>query len=109
MGWSLDADPDSYSYWHSSQVGRGFNFVGYESAVVDQALEDGRTKCSRGQRQEAYRRVNAQLNQDQPYNFGVASKTVLAYASSIRGVDQGPWPNRDSGVLWNVETWSVAG
>lgn len=109
LGWSLDTDPDPYAFWHSSQIGSGaFNFVGYKNAVVDQALDDGRSRCSVNERKDAYRRVNTQLNEDQPYNFGVASKTILVYTRSIQGVDQGPWPNRDTGVLWNIEKWAIA-
>ncbi len=109
LGWSLNPDPDPYAFWHSSQIGSGgFNFVGYKNAAVDQALDDGRSRCGVNERKDAYRRVNTQLNEDQPYNFGVASKTILAYARSIQGVDQGPWPNRDTGVLWNIEKWAIA-
>src|SRR5207247_3535242 len=56
IGWSLGADPDPYSIWHSSQQGKGqFNNVGYVNATVDQALIDNRNgpDCSQTARKAA--------------------------------------------------------
>lgn len=41
---SLGADPDSYAYWHSSQVGSsGTNLSNYESELVDETLSSARS------------------------------------------------------------------
>ena len=45
FGIELGADPDPFVYWHSSQSGvNGFNLSELEDAVIDEALESGRTR-----------------------------------------------------------------
>jgi peptide/nickel transport system substrate-binding protein len=108
LGWTGATDPDPYSIWHSSQTGPGGNnFVGYKNDTVDKALEDGRTKCSRDERRAAYKVFNTQLNEDQPYNFGVSNNGLIAVNKRIQGVDTGPFPRTDEGLLWNVEKWWI--
>ena len=106
LGWSLGADPDPYSIWHSSQQGKGqFNNVGFVSAAVDQALIDNRNgpDCSQTARKAALKKVDQHLNQDAPYTF-LYSADVLFFANKqLQGVD----PNT-FGVMtqqWNVEKW----
>ncbi len=108
IGWSLSTDPDAYNTWHSTQVGTGkFNLVSYQNPALDKALEQGRTSCGTEQRKSAYQTMNKILNEEQPYNFGLAPKTVLAVNRRIAGVDAGPWSNREEGVLWNLDRWSI--
>lgn len=47
-GWEASgADPDVYSYWHSSQaVTGGLNFAGWRNAAADKALEAARSTAS---------------------------------------------------------------
>jgi peptide/nickel transport system substrate-binding protein len=109
LGWSMGPDPDAYGTWHSSQIKAGLNQTGYQNATVDQAVEAGRTSCGPDQRTEAYRAFNRQLNQDQPYNFGFAAKTLLFVNKKFQGVAPGPFPNVQNSYLWNIEQWSVRG
>jgi peptide/nickel transport system substrate-binding protein len=109
LGWSMGPDPDAYGTWHSSQIKTGLNQTGYQNATVDQAVEAGRTSCGPDQRTEAYRAFNRQLNQDQPYNFGFAAKTLLFVNKKFQGVNPGPFPNVQNSYLWNIEQWSVRG
>jgi peptide/nickel transport system substrate-binding protein len=105
IGWSLGAEPDAYSIWYSSQVpAPGNNTTGYRNAVVDKALDDGRTKCSRDERKAAYKVLNQQLNEDQPYNFGYSNNTLLFVNKRLQGLDPGPFRRQS---LWNVDKWSV--
>ncbi|HEX9269415.1 MAG TPA: ABC transporter substrate-binding protein, partial [Candidatus Limnocylindria bacterium] len=56
LGWSLGADPNPYSIWHSSQTGKGqFNNVFYTNPEVDKALETNREgpDCSKEARKKA--------------------------------------------------------
>jgi peptide/nickel transport system substrate-binding protein len=105
LGWSLGADPDAYSIWHSSQVKRpAFNYVHYKSDVVDKALEDGRTKCALADRKAAYKAFNKQLNEDQPYNFGFSENTLLVANKRLQGLEPGPFRRLS---LWNIEKWWI--
>jgi peptide/nickel transport system substrate-binding protein len=106
LGWSLGADPDPYSIWHSSQQGKGqFNNVGYVNPTVDQALTDNRNgpDCSQTARKAALKKVDQNLNQDAPYTF-LYSADVLFFANKqVEGVDPNTY-----GVMtqqWNVEKW----
>ncbi len=108
LGWSLTPDPDSYEIWHSSQIQfPGANRTGYRSEVVDRALEDGRTHCGQSDRATAYKTVDKQLNEDQPYNFGFAQNTLTFSNKKVQGVEPGSFPNYYNGYLWNVEKWWV--
>jgi peptide/nickel transport system substrate-binding protein len=105
LGWSLGSDPDACTNWHSSQIpAPGFNTVGYKSDVVDKALVDGRTKCSREERKTAYNAFNKQLNEDQPYNFGYSGNTLLFANKRLQGLEPGPFRRLS---LWNIEKWWV--
>ena len=105
IGWSLGADPDGYSIWHSSQIpAPGFNSVGYKSGVVDQALVDGRTRCDTADRNAAYKTFNQQLNEDQPYNFGYAVNTLLFANKRVQGLEPGPFRRLS---LWTVDKWWI--
>jgi peptide/nickel transport system substrate-binding protein len=103
IGWSLGADPDPYSIWHSSQQGKGqFNNVGYTSAAVDQALIDNRNgpDCSQASRKKALHTVDQNLNQDAPYTFLYAAD-VLTFANKQL---QNFVPDTYS-ASWNIEKW----
>ena len=69
LGWSLSLDPDIYEIWHSSQVKKGFNFVGYVNPKVDRLIEEGRTEYDRATRVRIYREIHRLINEDQPYTF----------------------------------------
>lgn len=91
IGWSLGADPDAYSIWHSSQIKGGFDFVGYKSDAIDKALEDGRTMCQRDQRKAAYKTFDKELNENQPYNFGFSQNSLIFVNKKFQGVAPGPF------------------
>jgi peptide/nickel transport system substrate-binding protein len=103
IGWSLGADPDPYSIWHSSQSGKDqFNDVFYANPTVDKALVDNRNgpDCSQAARRKALHTVDVQLNQDVPYTF-LFTRDALRYADKkLQGFD----PNTYA-YLWNVEKW----
>ena len=107
LGWAQGVDPDAYGVWHSSQIKSGLNQVGYQSEVVDRAVETGRTACGQDERLAAYKALNTQLSQDQPYNFGFAANTLLFVNKKFQGVAPGPFPNVQNSYLWNVEQWWV--
>jgi peptide/nickel transport system substrate-binding protein len=103
IGWSLGADPDPYSIWHSSQQGKGqFNNVGYSNAAVDKALIDARNgpDCTQAARKTALHVVDQNLNQDAPYTFLYAAD-ILTFANKQL---QNFVPDTYS-ASWNIEKW----
>jgi peptide/nickel transport system substrate-binding protein len=103
MTWGqIGPDPDAVWYWHSSQMLTGGNRLGYQNAVVDQAIETGRTQCSPQVRKAAYHQMDVQLNDDQPVSFGFVSETLLAFSSQLREVEPAAYSFM---AQWNVEQW----
>jgi len=104
----LGADPgNGYSNWHSSQIKNGLNIVGYRNDVVDSALEDSRTHCGTTERKAAFQKMNRQLNEDQPFNFGWGNHSVIYSNKRLQGLDPGGFPNPPRGLVWNIEKWRM--
>jgi peptide/nickel transport system substrate-binding protein len=103
IGWSLGADPDPYSIWHSSQTGKDqFNDVFYSNPKVDQALLDNRNgpDCSQDARKKALHTIDQQLNNDVPYTF-LFTRDSLTYADKkLQNFDPSTYS-----TTWNVEKW----
>ena len=108
IGWSLSADPDPFTIWHSSNVASptkaGNNFVGYSNPEVDKLIEAGRNgpDCSQAARQKNYQALNKILNEDQPYMFGYTPKEILVADAKIQGIDPGTF---NLNGQWNIEKW----
>lgn len=69
LGWGLGLDPDCYEIWHSSQIPKGFNFVGYKDERADRLIEEGRTEFDHQKRKKIYQELSARIYEDQPYTF----------------------------------------
>jgi peptide/nickel transport system substrate-binding protein len=110
IGWSLGADPDPFTIWHSSNVASptkaGNNFVGYANPQVDKLIEQGRNgpDCSQAARQKVYQEMNKILNDDQPYMFGYSPKEIMVADGKIQGIDPGTF-NLEG--LWNIDKWWI--
>ena len=103
LGWSLGADPNPYSIWHSSQTGKDqFNNIFYSNPVVDKALTDNREgpDCSKAARRAANHTVDQNLNQDGPYTF-LFSADTLGYSQKTLQNFQAFTFSRE----WNIEQW----
>ncbi|MDG1950787.1 MAG: peptide ABC transporter substrate-binding protein [bacterium] len=82
----LEANPDPYLFWHSSQGnGVGLNIVNYENDDVDTLLEDAQTQTDIEARATAYKQAQELIAEDLPaiflyqprYNYAVASKITM--------------------------------
>jgi peptide/nickel transport system substrate-binding protein len=82
----LEANPDPYLFWHSSQGdGIGLNIVNYENDDVDTLLEDAQTETDIEARATAYKQAQELIAEDLPavflyqprYNYAVASKIIM--------------------------------
>jgi len=103
LGWSLSPEPDQYSIWHSSQTGtRQFNFVGYNNAKVDEALEKARQTFDTSKRKAWYNIMQEQIHQDVPIVFLYADYALPAIHKRIQGIKPAP-----AGISYNSEKWFI--
>ncbi|MEK9657853.1 MAG: peptide-binding protein [bacterium] len=99
LGWSLGLDPDGHSLWHSSQYPKGFNFVAYNNAKVDKALQKGRLTMNTQHRKTIYKQVYHEIAKDLPYIF-------LYYPESLTGIQdrvKGLSPAGPAGLMNPIE------
>lgn len=64
----LPADPDQYTLWHSTQIGKG-NITNFNDVKIDKLLEDGRTTNDEAKRKEYYFEFQRFLVEDAPAAF----------------------------------------
>lgn len=77
----LDADPDVYAYWHSSQATfQGLNFSNYSNPIIDDALTSARSRLEPALRNAKYLTFIKQWLADVPA-IGLYQSTIL-YATS---------------------------
>lgn len=112
MGYGTPYDPDfvSYKLFGSRFAGEGyFNPGYYTSAVVDRALEDGRTEADPERRKAAYSLFQQQLAADVPWLFLTYLQHTYVLRSSIEGVTPRVEPHEHglvNSVWWNIESWT---
>ncbi|HEY7168891.1 MAG TPA: peptide-binding protein [Candidatus Binatia bacterium] len=92
MAWAMPAsEPDEYQVWHSSQAAnKGSNHISYKNARVDQILEQYRREFDEKKRIALYREFQEILNDEQPYTFMFARKTVTAVQRRVHGIQVYP-------------------
>jgi len=103
LGWSLSPDPDQYTIWHSSQTGpRQFNFLSYNNANVDAALDAARRTFDRVQRKVHYDRMQEEIYNDVPMVFLFAPYSLPVMHKRFHGIMPEP-----AGIGYNSEKWYV--
>lgn len=80
----LEADPDPYPFWHSTQSkGSGLNVVGYQNSEVDTLLSEARATLDESLRAEKYKAFQAQLAKDVPAVYLYQSTYSYALSKKI--------------------------
>lgn len=103
LGWSLSPDPDQYSIWHSSQTGpREFNFLTYNNAKVDAALDTARRTFDREKRKQQYDIMQEEIFKDVPMVFLYAPYSLPVMHKRFHGIKPAP-----AGIGYNSEHWYV--
>lgn len=106
-GVNLGADPDVYSFWHSSQVkDPGVNLSGYSSATADAALEAGRIKNDPLVRLGKYDSFLKAWNADAPAAVLYQTSYVYGTRDEVAGISA----HRlvvPSDRFYGVERWTV--
>lgn len=87
LGWSMGVESDPYQIWHSSQVGKGSNFVGFENKRADELIEQARKEFDRDKRIELYREFAHIVHEQQPYTFLFCRKSTLAVHDRFKNVN----------------------
>lgn len=103
LGWSLSPDPDQYTIWHSSQTGpRQFNFLSYNNARVDAALDAARSTFDRNKRKAHYDSMQKEIFNDVPMVFLFAPYSLPVIHKRFHGIKPEP-----AGIGYNSEKWYV--
>lgn len=91
LAWDLDADPDVYALFHSTQTPpRGQNFVFYANPEADRLMEAARRELDQSKRTEIYHQLHALLAEDQPYLWVVQVSTKWGVNRRVRGIELSP-------------------
>ncbi|MCK4539832.1 peptide ABC transporter substrate-binding protein [Candidatus Parcubacteria bacterium] len=87
-GQVLGADPDPYSFWHSSQANEhGFNIANFVNKEVDKLLEDARLTSEISIRQENYKKFQEIIAEEVPAIFMYSPLYTYVQGNSVKGFD----------------------
>jgi peptide/nickel transport system substrate-binding protein len=88
FGQVLGADPDPYSFWHSSQKrDPGLNLSLFGDSDTDKLIEDGRIEFDAGKRAELYKDFQKKLVSQIPAVFLYSPDYVYPINKSVQGLD----------------------
>jgi peptide/nickel transport system substrate-binding protein len=97
-------DPDfSYSFWHSSQIEKGFNVSSYRNEQVDRFLEEGRTEFDREKRKTNYFKYQEEIYKDPPGIFLFWTNYLVEINRRFKGVKI----SSAGGPFANIREWYV--
>lgn len=100
LSWSLSADPDNRTIFHSSQFPPGLNSGFYANPTVDRLLDEGARVQSEAERRAIYHQVQAEMFRDPPYIFLYYPKTILALHRRLHTPGEGPRTLADPHLWW---------
>lgn len=78
LGWSTSFESDPYQLWHSSQLEKGHNFVGFATSETDALIEAARVEINEDKRNQLYHRFHEILYNNQPYTFLFTTDSLVA-------------------------------
>ncbi|PJF41057.1 MAG: hypothetical protein D6737_00490 [Chloroflexi bacterium] len=109
LNWTnLPTDTDARSQFNPEFdiVGSGFNFVSYQNDDITRLYEEARLVegCAPEDRIPLYHEAQAILQDDLPYLFIYAPKTMFVVRGNVEGFD--PFPEWQK---WNISRWTVLG
>lgn len=86
LGWSTGFESDPYQLWHSSQVKKGHNFVGFTTPEMDHIIEAARVEFNEKRRNKLYHRFHEILYENQPYTFLFTQDSLVAVHRRFQNV-----------------------
>ncbi len=88
FGQSVGADPDPYSFWHSSQQkDPGLNLALFGDSTTDKLIEDGRVEFDAQKRTQDYIDFQNALVKELPAIFLYSPKYIYPVNKSLQGID----------------------
>lgn len=106
---AIGADPDVYSYWHSSQAKpTGLNFANYRSGAADDALSSARSRLDIPLRTAKYKAFTEQWLADTPAIALYQPWLSYITTESSTSLDDGVSVADISARYRNVERWAVS-
>lgn len=107
LGVSLGADPDVYSYWHSSQANDpGLNFSKYDSKQTDVSLESARSRLDTSLRVAKYETFLRAWRDDAPAIAAYRPSFYYGAQERVKGLDVTRLIT-PSDRFYNVQNWTV--
>jgi len=89
MGWTVDyPDPDSFLHtlFHSSNIGTGYNFCGFNDPVVDGLLDKARFETEMSERVELYQQAEKLIVEEAPWVYMYFYTVHILYQPQVRGL-----------------------
>ncbi len=87
FGEILGADPDPFSFWHSSQKKNpGLNLALYDNRAADRLLEEGRQTLDPSARRAKYEEFSRLVIEDIPAFFLYAPTYLYPVSSRVKGI-----------------------
>jgi peptide/nickel transport system substrate-binding protein len=88
FGQVIGADPDPYSFWHSSQKkDPGLNLSLFGDSSTDKLIEDGRSQSDPEKRAADYIQFQQKLNSEIPAVFLYSPLYAYPVNNNVRGID----------------------
>jgi peptide/nickel transport system substrate-binding protein len=87
-GQVLGADPDPYSFWHSSQKkDPGLNLALFGDEETDKLIMDGRSEFDSGKRADLYQEFQRKLASEVPAVFLYSPEYIYPVSRKIKGIE----------------------
>jgi len=98
MAWGGSVESDPYQIWHSSQIDKGSNYVGFNVPEADRLIEKARMTLDKDKRNALYHKFHSIIHDEQPYTFvytrpeqGFLEKRFENVIIHKLGVDEFEW------------------
>ncbi|MBT3181077.1 MAG: hypothetical protein HN337_01055 [Deltaproteobacteria bacterium] len=105
LGFSIPLVEDPYTSWHSSQLGKGINYFGFDNAHADELLEKARGEFDSKKRAAIYGEFQKILHYEQPCTYLYVLSDNMAIARRFKNViDYKIGPNIED---WKVGPWPI--
>lgn len=97
-------DPDPYTFWHQTQVGKGQNFSGWNDRRASEYLEQARVMTRMADRERLYKNFQNHFEHEVPAILLYYPVYSYAVDNQVQGVKIGPIFN-PSDRLTSLERW----
>ena len=106
-GEMIGADPDLYSFWHSTQSDYpGLNLARFSNRDADKLLESARTTLNIENRAKLYQKFQGIVADDLPAIFLYSPTYIMAVSKDIKGIETGNLVSPQD-RLGNLNYWYI--